>query len=277
MKIYTRNQNAIVTAVTPIPRTKLCSVPFLLPVDGKLTTTDVYSIPGNALRGLGRRLLFRHVFTELLGADFDKTLAELPALHRDGIASLFENGGSKKELGTMTLDEWSSTYREILKDLPMLDLLGGVFMSQVFRGKANIGSPVLRTQETQKFFEAHRVFEHSSEPLPHLAELKAEVERTGHLVHESFFWTSSLMETPFEGTVLAFDAFLSLIARHKWIGRLTVNGALWHADIQFNGMDPMKAIQLFDEFLLDNKQNVLDGIRLLAESFHYAPESAVLA
>lgn len=280
MEDYAKTQNAIVQALTPINHFKLYFLPFLLRVDGKCTAVDVPCVLGSALRGLGRRLMHRHVnrvLSQALGANFDEALSDVPALQRSCLSAMFENGGSKMDLGAMTLDLWDSSYQKILDDLPMLDLLGGNYMNYCFPGMASIGILILRTQETQEFYENKlQLFEHSAEALPHLLDVTSGIERTGALSNGSFYWRNSLDTTFHEGTALAFDAFLALIARHQWIGKL--NGKrYWRAGFQFDGMDPDVAIKKFDEFLSDNKENVIDGLHLLVESFDYVPEAAIHA
>lgn len=322
MQTYTKNQTAIVTALAPISHgyiramnekdkegeeniLRFRQLPFLIKEgENRLTEKDLYCVSGNGMRGLGRRLMFHHCFQDVLDIHFDELLKEHTPLHRRYVVNLFENGGSTPKGSKAAGGVPASTYDEVLKDLPMLDLLGGVYITHHFNGAAIIGNLILRTKETQDFFtKQHPLFADDATDLPLASVIDVKIERhtksqsnrdaslyqdsmssdenaKNNLksaaiygaevlpVGTSFYWESALRYTPNEGTALAFDAFLALIARHGFIGGMNSKG-YGYVNIDFDGLDTKDAVEKFDQYLLDHKDDVIKGIHLIADEFKY--------
>lgn len=321
MKTYTKTQKGIVTALSPISHGRIRAeketdennennvlrfrtIPFLYKDENdNIVEKNLFCVSGNGMRGIGRRLMFHHAFQDVLDINFDELLSDFSPLERRYVVNLFENGGSSPKGSKATGGVPAATYDEVLRDLPMLDLLGGVYITHHFNGAAIIGNLILRTKETQQLLaKDHAVFSDDATDLPSIDTIKVDTERhtktqnnrdaslfqdatasdedKANLKNASiygvevlpigttFYWDCALRHTPHEGTLLAFDAFLSLIAQHGFIGGMNSKG-YGYVKIQLKDLDTKTAIQKFDQWLLEHKDDVRKGIRLIAEEFKY--------
>lgn len=322
MQLYNKKVTAIVTALSQIshgvipPKDKkdekgennvlrFRKMPMLLKnANGNLVPTDVYTVSGNAMRGLGRRHMFHHTFEDVLNLDFDKILDGYDAFSKRYVVNLFENGGSTPKDSKAAGGVPAETYLDILAKNPFLDLLGGVYITHHFNSCMSVGNLVLRTKETQRFYvEDSKLFHDEATGLPSIGEIEAKTERYTKTrsnidasaypedksaskaeqdnlksraiygaevlpVGTSFYWEATLRNTTNEGTALAFDAFLALIARYGFIGGMSGKG-YGHVSIQFDGLDVDDAIQKYDDYLIAHKDDITKSIRMIADDFKY--------
>ena len=323
MKLYNKEVTAIVTALSQIshglipPKDKkdekgennvlrFRKMPMLLKdSNGALTPTDVYTISGNAMRGLGRRLMFHHTFEDVLEFDFDKILEGYNDIQKRYVVNLFENGGSTPKDSSAAGGVPANVYLEVLAKNPFLDLFGGVYITHHFNSSMNVGGLVLRTKETQRFYvEECQMFHDDAKDLPSITTVKVMTERYAKHrsnmdasaypedktaskedqenlksrsiygaevlpVGTSFYWKSTLHNTTNEGTLLAFEAFLALISRHGFIGGMSGKG-YGHVSIQFDNLDTDKAIKAYDDYLLAHKEDIAKSVRMIADDFKYS-------
>ena len=319
MQIFTKENKAIVTALSPISHGRIRAkdekdangednvlrfrtMPFLYKDDsGNVNETDLYCVSGNAMRGLGRRLMFHHTI-DLLDLDLEKILPNFSAIERRYVANLFENGGSTPKGSHATVGVPAKTYDEILAKLPMLDLLGGVYITHHFNSSCAIGNLILRTKETQALLTKHNVFE-DTDSVPSLLDVHTDTVRhtkmrSAHDASEypdnmadeatkknlksaaifgadvlpagtTFYWQTSLKSTPNEGTLIAYDAFLALIAKFGSIGGMSAKGYGMVNYAFGDAFDVKAAIKKYDEYTLAHKDDIIEGLQLLANDFKY--------
>ena len=319
MQIFTKENKAIVTALSPISHGRIRvkdekdangednvlrfrTMPFLYKDDsGNVNETDLYCVSGNAMRGLGRRLMFHHTI-DLLDLDLEKILPNFSAIERRYVANLFENGGSTPKGSHATVGVPAKTYDEILAKLPMLDLLGGVYITHHFNSSCAIGNLILRTKETQALLTKHNVFE-DTDSVPSLLDVHTDTVRhtkmrsardaseyPDNMADEAtkknlksaaifgadvlpagttFYWQTSLKSTPNEGTLIAYDAFLALIAKFGSIGGMSAKGYGMVNYAFGDAFDVKAAIKKYDEYTLAHKDDIIEGLQLLANDFKY--------
>ena len=326
MEIYTNNTTAIITALSPLSHGRIPglkernstgennilhfrTMPFLykeVGSDSNYLEKDIYCVSGNAMRGLGRRLLFHHTFEDVLDLNFDAILKDSSVVQRRYVINLFENGGSTPKDSKSSGNVPAATYDKVLQDIPFLDLLGGVYITHHFDGSAVIGNLILRTKETHELLK--KLFtDDDADQLPALEDIKIDTVR--HTKRQSprdasafssaedaetkanlksasiygidvlpagstFYWMCGLKNTRNKGTALAYKAMLALIARHGLIGGMTAKG---YGMARFDFLDDLdieKSIDEYDQYLRDNRDAVIEGIKLLAEDFKYMLKTA---
>lgn len=138
-------------------------LPFLLKNEnGQSELKGVYAISGNSLRGIGRRLLFYHTFEDLYDMDLDEFLDKnvvddegkpLSDKGKRNLISILLNGGVSPLGATKSGSVPASVYDQVMNDIPMLGLLGAVFMSYHFDGSCSIGNAVFRCKETAECYQ----------------------------------------------------------------------------------------------------------------------------
>lgn len=113
---------------------------------------DVPVISGNAVRGLGRRLLFDTMVDALGGRqEVEEYLPSKAADKRMVWYFLRVGGATEKGVKVMSTDYKS--YIELQDKIPTLALFGGSFQGHPFESKCRIGFMIAITQETKRFFE----------------------------------------------------------------------------------------------------------------------------
>lgn len=319
MKIYAEDTKAIVTALSPITHGRIRAkdekdangednvlrfrtMPFLYEDEtGSMNEANLYCVSGNAMRGLGRRLMFHHTL-DLLELNFEEILPQYSDIERRYIVNLFENGGSTPKGSHATVGIPAKVYDEILERLPMLDLLGGVYITHHFNSSCSVGNLILRTKETQKLFTEHKMFE-DTETVPSLLDVHVDTVRhtkmrsvqdasayPDKLADETtkknlksaaifgmdvlpagatFYWRTALKGTPNEGTLIAYHAFLALIARYGSIGSMAAKGYGMVNYTFTDSFDVKDAIKEYDAYNLAHKDDIIEGIQTLAKDFKY--------
>lgn len=281
---------------------------FMLKKDGIKQNVGVYSISGNAVRGIGRRRLFQYMFSKVLDININDVLSDYDEMTRRYITNLFWNGGSspsnsQSSGGTVSAE----VYDEVLRDLPMLDLLGGVLVTHHFSGHTSVGIMFPRTQETKAFFVDQLDYfkpRKGDDDLPTLDRLNVFVSRHSRVQSNkdastsndkslskaeqdnrksagiygaellspgvNFYWKCQLNDAVNEGTYLAFLAFVALVAEKgkSHLGGMNNKG---YGDVVFHldDFDPEKSKADFRDWLLEHKEDVIRGLRLLASDFKY--------
>lgn len=280
-------------------------LPMLLPDGEDLTPREVFYVSGNAMRGLGRRHMFYHTFQDVLELEFDTDiLKDFDPLHRKFVVNLFENGGSMPKDSSAAGGVTAETYLDVLAKNPFLDLLGGVYVTHHFNGSIRVGGLILRTAETQQFFaDKWKLFKDAEVGLPKMQEVQPvtlrftkyhsnldasmfpkdaaeskedKANRKSNAIYgtevlpvgSTFYWQCALVGSHNEGTALAYDAFLALLAQKGYIGGMSGKGCGF-IRIQFDDINVEEAIQKYDDFLLQHKDNVIQSIRSIAEDFKY--------
>ena len=279
-------------------------MPFILKGEGgNYKQRDVYTVSGNAMRGIGRGLLFTHTFEDVLDIDFEELLPNMSQTALRYLVSTLQVGGvtpkESRSGGAVPL----GVYDKVLKGIPMLDLLGGVYIAHHFNGAASIGNLVVRAKETQELFSD--IFE-DDEDLISIDDIETKDSRYSHVQpakdasenmvageevgNESekknrakiqmlygtrvlpagtqFYWRN-LCNTDNEGTELAFKAMIALTIRYGRIGGMGGKG-LGRVAYDVAGIDPDHDIQAYDEYILEHKDECIEAIKLLAEEFKYA-------
>lgn len=309
---------AIVTALSPISHGQIRAkndsdteknilrfrtLPFILEKNGVPVAKDLYAVSGNSMRGIGRSLLFRHTYEDVLDLDFAKILPDFTPIARRYLVSTLQNGGVQPQGSSSSGAVPSGLYEEVLDGLPTLDLLGGVYICHHFNGAAKIGNLTIRAKETEQLFaEKHGIFEKSDTPLPAIDTivvkdsrhtrtqdsqdasefpvLASDKENTEDFKSKAIFGTEvlpagtqfywrNLVETKREGTLLAFRAMLALTARSGCIGGMSAKG-YGRVDIQFtDGLDIPTAIKEYDDYCLAHKAEAIAAIEKLANDFKY--------
>ena len=307
---------AIVTALSPISHGQIRAkddgdteknilrfrtLPFILEQNGLPVTKDVYTVSGNSLRGIGRSLLFRHTYEDVLDLDFTKILPDFTPIARRYLVATLQNGGVQPKGSSTSGAVPAGMYEEVLDGLPTLDLLGGVYICHHFNGAAKIGNLTLRAKETEQLFVKHKIFDKSDTSLPSITSivvkdsrhtrtqnsqdasefpvLADDKENTEDFKSKAIFGTEvlpagtqfywrNLVVTKRPGTILAFQAMLALIARNGCIGGMGAKG-YGRVAIQFDGLDIEPAIKAYDDYCLDHKKEAIAAIEKLAADFKY--------
>ena len=257
MENIVKKQHAIITTQAPIHYEVLAPTGFLL--------------MGFDMEDVGRSLMYHHAIEDVLDIDLDEIFSGVSTMDSVYVESLLEHGtwdfleclGRGKRIPAAALET-------LRKDFPTFDLLP----SDLFHGTADIGDVAFCTQESAPFYGKNATghpsapSQNMTECLPHFEDMVFEAKRTGfYPVGTSLYWNGALSETPFEGTALAFDAFFALIARYAEWGTFDQNE--YHIAIHLDDLDTEKAIQKYDQYLLDNKQNIIDGMHLVIELVTY--------
>ena len=318
MEKYSKVIRGIVTAKSPISHGRIPAEgekksnllefhtsPFLYEEDGVIHEIDLPTISGNAMRGLGRRLMFHHSFEDVLGINFDEVLSSYTEKERRYIVNLFENGGSNPKGAHPSGSVRGEVYDEVLADIPMLDLLGGSYVAHHFDGAAIIGHLIPRTKETQELLGSDAVV--TDDPLISVTDLhvkvfrhtkmrsnrdssmytldsvetqeeKAEIKNSAIYGAEflpygtKFFWRCALCDTPNKGTLLAFNAFVALIVKHGHVGGM-MKKEYGRVEYDLEDFNADASIAEFDDYLRKHRDDVIRGIKLLADNFKYTLES----
>lgn len=275
--------------------------PFVVRENGKYTVKDIYCVSGNSLRGIGRQQLFRHTIEDVLDIDFDELLeGVLDKTRRRLLLATLECGGVSPKGSSAKGSLASGVYDKVLSQLPFLDLLGAVYVSHHFDGSCSIGNLVLRTKETEAFFCEHNFIPGTLTSITPLLSVNdivtsecrftktqnnkdaSENPTSGDVEAEKikmiygttvlpagtqFFW-NSYCTSKNEGTLLAFDAMLALIAKRGGIGGMS-NKGFGRASFNILNLDIYAAIKKYDDYILTHKDDIIEGIKLLAEEFNY--------
>lgn len=127
-----------------------------LPVLSKLPSGDIAEnrvpvISGNAVRGLGRRLLFDTMVDALGGRQKLEEYLPSDAKNKKLIWYFLRVGGTT-EKGVKIQSTDYKTYIEMQEKIPTLALLGGNFQGHQFESSCRIGFMVALTEETKVFF-----------------------------------------------------------------------------------------------------------------------------
>lgn len=308
--IYQENKTT-----TPSPFRRL---PFLLKnEDGKPELKGVYAITGNSIRGIGRRLLFYHLFEDLYDMDMDEFFDNnvvnsegKPLSDKDkrNIMSIFLNGGVSPAGAKKSGSVPAGVYEKVMTDIPMLGLLGAVFMSYHFDGACSIGNAMFRCKEMADVYKD--IWNDDPEQLISLKDYSGDKEKMRYLdvrhtksqngkddaefptsladtkndenklqmiygiemmpAGSEYYWRS-FCNTDNEHIKIAFYGMIGLLVKHGILGGQNGKG---YGRVEFNlkDFDVDKAIKEFDEDAMAHKDECLEGIKLLAKEFRYKIE-----
>ena len=262
---------------------------------------DVPVVSGNSLRGIGRRHFIQHTLEEVLELDLGELTKDIWAANSWAkncryLTMLFYKGGVSPD-GMKPKPSRAGAYEEAIKALPFLDLLGGVYGAHHIEGCLKVGFLVPRTVETQALYVAKAedrasglitleqlkkgiktiIQMHSSLPMdqmePHDGEKRMMPWKSIALPAGTEFYFRASCDTQYLATMLAFHAFVGILAQYGFIGganRAGYGRVLY--DLQ--DFDIAAAIRAYDDYLESHREEILDGIRLIARDFKFAPPPA---
>lgn len=305
----------IVTALSPITHstippygselkkgrqwTDFRTMPFVLKNnEGDDVQTSVYTVSGNSIRGIMRSLLYRHTFQDVLDIDFDEILGKGTELNMTPIklrylVSTLSSGGVTPKGAKLEAAAPAGEYERILRDIPMLDLFGGVYLTHHFDGCASIGNMTMRCKETQQLMG--NVFNDDKEGLPSVHDVEAKDIRftrtqsnkdasenpdtdekeenlkakaiygTNVLPAGTTFYWRNYCTTTNEGTKLAFFAAVALLQKYASVGGMSGKG-LGRMEYELEP-DLTDAVKNYDKYVLEHKEDCIEAIKSMAKYF----------
>lgn len=279
--------------------TNFRTMPFVLQNEkGEEVQTSVYTVSGNSIRGIMRTLLYRHTFQDILDIDFDELLGEnselkMSAQKRRFLTSTLASGGVTPKGTKLEAAAPAGEYERILRDIPMLDLFGGVYLAHHFDGCASIGNMTLRCKETQNLMG--EMFDDGVVGLPALNEVNAYDIRftrtqsnqdasenpdmddseennkakaifgTNVLPAGTTFYWRNYCNTANEGTKLAFYAAVALLQKYASVGGMSGKG-LGRVSYDLEP-DLTNAVKGYDKYILAHKDECIEAIKSMAKHF----------
>ena len=281
------------------------SVPYILrhakmDVDEKDThyIEDVPVVSGNSLRGIGRRHFTQHTLEEVLELDLSEITKDIWAANSRAkncryLSLLFYKGGVSPD-GMKPKPSRAGAYEEATRALPFLDLLGGVYGAHHIEGCMKVGFLVPCTVETQEIYvekEEDRVKGlitleqlrkgiktilqvhsslHMDQMEPHDGEKRAMPWKTIALPAGTEFYFHASCDTKHPATVLAFHAFVGILAQHGFIGGANGSG---YGRVLYNLKDfnIAESIRAYDEYLESHREEIVEGLRIVARDFKFEP------
>lgn len=286
------------------------TLPFMAEnADGKFDFKPMYAISGNSIRGIGRRLMYHHTFEDLFDMDLDTFFAEnvvneegKPLSNKDkrNLMSIFMVGGVSPEGARKSGSVPAGIYDEVINDIPMLGLLGAVYMSYHFDSSCSIGHAMLRCNETAKAYQD--IFHDDPKEFTTLDEFKKNTQIVNHTktqpgkddaefpssttegkntdnksamiygmevlpIGTSFYWRS-FCNTNNDRIRIAFYGMMGLLVKHGVLGGMNGKG-YGRVEFQLENFDADKAIKEYDDDMKNHRKDFENGIKLLAKHFSY--------
>lgn len=262
---------------------------------------NVPVVSGNSLRGIGRLHFIRHTLEEVLELDI-KEITEDIWSDRSRIQNcrflslLFYKGGVSPD-GMKPKDSRAGAYEEAMKALPFLDLLGGIYGAHHIEGCLKIGFLVPRTVETQEFYVEKAedkisgliTLEQLKNNVKTIMQVRSSLPADQMLSHDgekrSMPWKSIALpagtdfyfrascDTKYPATVLAFRAFVGILAQHGFIGG-TNRAGYGRVLYKLKDFNTAEAICSYDAYLESHKEEIVEGIRIIARDFKFDPPPA---
>lgn len=279
--------------------TNFRSMPFVLQnEEGKEAPASVYTVSGNSIRGIMRTLLYRHTFQDVLDIDFDELLGadselKMSTQKRRFLVATLASGGVTPKGTKLEAAAPAGEYERILRDIPMLDLFGGVYLAHHFDGCASIGNMTLRCKETKTLFGD--MFHDDNENLPDISSISTTDIRftrtqsnqdasenpdmddseennkakaifgTNVLPAGTTFYWRNYCNTANEGTKLAFYAAIALLQKYASVGGMSGKGL---GRVSYDLEPDLKdAIKDYDEYILEHKDECIEAIKSMAKHF----------
>jgi len=225
------------------------TMPLMIERDGRVVRTQVPVVSGNAVRGLGRRLLIDHSFAEL-ELNMQNLLGNKEEARR--MTYFFRNGGlTPRDVAVEKVPV--GTYESIQSRIPFLLALGGVYQGHHFEGHVKIGIQILLTVETYPLYKNILSAEHrkivEEKPLPSLNDLYAEMRYTRRAGEDqgegtelmiygtevipagTYLGSWASVVTPYESAVKTFRAMFWLLAEYGYVGGMSGRG---HGKVLFS-------------------------------------------
>lgn len=281
------------------------SVPYVLQyafdevdTDGEETyyIEDVPVVSGNSLRGIGRRHFIQHTLEEILDLDFDELTRDIwgdksRVKNCRFLSMLFYKGGVSPD-GMKPKDSRAGAYEEVTRALPFLDLLGGIYGAHHIEGSLKIGFLVPRTVETQelcvekeeekvkglvtlkqlkngiKTVMQVRSMPHMDQMESHDGEKRSMPWKAIALPAGTDFYFRASCDTKHSGTMLAFRAFVAILVQHGFIGGSNRAG-YGRVLYDLKDFDIAESIMAYDEHLESHREDIIEGIRIIARDFKF--------
>lgn len=253
---------------------------------------------GNSVRGIGRRLIFKHTMATL-GMDIDDLLSDVIARQ---VKFSFRNGGTSPK-GHKIIPAKTIHYNDTLNKIPFLGAFGTVFGGHHFEGEMSIDylRPYISeiTWRYENDFHPELIQSLKSEVVPFAAlfgatsndasirdtirytrcaeigndsedgekEKEAMIYGVEYIPLGTCLATSSRIVTHNEGAALAFRAMYALMTKHGIVGGMSGRG---HGFIRYNlyvndgniiePLDPDKEIANYDNYLIKHKKEITNTI-----------------
>ena len=312
MEIFNERIDGIMTALQPISHNRwgveqstdesgFRTIKMAMPVaDGdsdkevKYETKDVFTISGNAARGLGRTLFFEHNFQQVLNVDWNEIFSEIcDEVKRPEKIRFFHLLFAKGGINPASLKAKparAGAYNDAITALPMLDLLGGTYGAHFVESSLKMGFLIPVTKETQRLMRKDGFDAMPEEDLISLEELKKSESKEHYLVKmpaddqaengstdQHVFWVYSLPAgtrfyfsaqciSPRKPTILAFRAFVALLANYGYMGGMSRMG-YGRVIYDIPNLDRNAAIQEWDNYLIENREAIIEAMKALAADF----------
>ena len=224
------------------------TMPVIIEHGGRVVRWQIPVVSGNAIRGLGRRLLIDRSFKEL-ALNMQDLLGNKEEARR--MLFFFRNGGLTPRDVTVEKIQ-AGTYEWIQSSIPFLHALGGIYQGHHFEGHVKVGIQVPMTVETYALYKNILSPEHrkilEAKQLPALNDLLAEMRYTRRAGEEqgedaeamiygtevipagTYLGSWASIITPDESAVKAFRAMFWLLAEHGCVGGMSGRG---HGKIVF--------------------------------------------
>lgn len=269
--------------------------------DWKESVLNVPVISGNAVRGVGRRLLFDHTFAVL-----DVQIGELfssPKIARQVQNSLRAGGVISK--GTSVEDVAPDQYFRLLNEVAFIDMLGMVFQGHHFEGAAKIGGLVPYINEIKHLYQysfseeycqqiANRSIDFESlcngmkttrymkkKEIGGIAEdgdvekdKEAMIYGIEYLPAGTVLATDGRITSKNDCTILAFLSLYALLIEKSIIGGMSSKGhGFVHFELFYRENEEVKAfdtaeiLKQYDTYLLNSKEQMITNVKNLPEIF----------
>lgn len=281
--------------------------------DGEMeqkSESNIFALPivsGNAVRGVGRQLLMNHTFDDVLDINIgeianDAGLGAGAAKYAAYAVQLFYKGGATPGGGKITYAK-AGEYDKILRALPFLDLMGGVYGMHHFDSTMRVHAFIPVVKETWELF--HEEFPDIKKPAMTASEMNESTNEERYTKHElaktksegnglmdeeqvmktdkeaqtamiygtetiptgTKFYFETVCISENDGTQKAFRAFNALLAQHGYVGGMSAKG---HGKVRYSfDEDLSDAIKDYDEYLLAHKDEIIESISKIATTFKF--------
>jgi hypothetical protein len=272
---------------------------MLLSKEDQITLEKVPVVSGNAVRGLGRRLLVDHSL-DALEVNFNELFTTKEEAKR--VLYFFRNGGLTPS-GTAIEKVQIGTYEAIQSKIPFLLALGGVYQGHHFEGCVKVGIQIPIAKETLPLYKNMISKKHleilEEKPLPAIDKLTTlhemrytkragdeKIEDKEAMIYGTevipagiYFYSWSSVVTHYDSAILAFRAMNWLLQEYGVLGGMTGRG---HGKMQFSllyvdddgerELNPKDYTDYID-YLKANRKEIIEAIKSIPEKLKYTTKT----